>query len=340
MKHFKSFLFSVIFLGGCLVTLAQELADNVDARFQGIKSISVEGVFCDVSVEPNGSGTVHLEGEIRCTRDADDYAIKTSQSGSELKVWVEHPNNIRGNVKGFLMFQAPENVLLVVKNVSGNVKVNKIVSDGMVLESVSGDIKISGAGKDTRLQTVSGNIDASVLNGALKAKSVSGDLRIANIKGELSCHSTSGNVAIKMVEGETGVSTTSGDLVVENLMNGATLKSTSGSVRVNVLKGDLSAKTVSGDVTLNDITGQLNLSTISGQQRGTKIMLTGDSRFNSVSGDIEMDLDNQIDVLSFELHSGSGNLVAGSSRADDKLIIDHGGFIIRGSSTSGNQTFR
>ncbi|WP_462317630.1 DUF4097 family beta strand repeat-containing protein [Marinilabilia sp.] len=340
MKRFTSFLLAVAFLSSCMLTHSQELVDHVDTRFQGVESIHVEGVFCDVTVEPGNSDEVHLTGEIRTTRDGQEYSIETSQSGNELKIWVEHPNNMRGRVKGFLVLQAPVDARLVVNNVSGNVKVNNIESDEMMLKSVSGNVTVSGAGQDSHFQSVSGNVEATVINGSLKAKSVSGDLRIANVKGDLSASSTSGNVSARMVEGETMASSTSGDLMLENLMKTARLKSTSGNIKVNVLKGDLSARSVSGDIVLSDVTGALDLSTTSGSQRGDKIMLTGSSNFKSVSGDINMDLENATEALSFYLKSGSGDLNAAGSSADERLEIEQGDIVVKGSSMSGNLSFR
>jgi DUF4097 and DUF4098 domain-containing protein YvlB len=339
MKRFIFLYFMFLLLTGCQLTGAQELVDQVDSRFEGVRSISVEGVFCDVSVKPGDASEVHLIGEIRVTRGGDDFSIEVSQNGSELKVWVEHPNNLRGMVKGFLSFQVPDNVLLKVKNVSGNVEVEKIGSDNMELGSVSGNIKVSGAGGNTALHSVSGEVEAFLIDGHLEAKSVSGNVRAANIKGDFSGSSTSGNISARMVEGETLMGSTSGDLMGEDLMKGASLKTTSGNIQVNIMKGNLVCKSVSGDLKLADVTGSLNTSSTSGSQNGSRIMLTGDSRFNAVSGDVKMDLLNELENLSFRLKSGSGRLKAGNSSADDRLEISGGNILVTGSTTSGSQIF-
>ncbi|MFW6352350.1 MAG: DUF4097 family beta strand repeat-containing protein, partial [Bacteroidota bacterium] len=152
MKQFISLYFVLVLLAGCHNSEAQELIDQVDSRFDGVRSIIVEGVFCDVTVKPGDNSQVHLLGEIRGTRGRDDFSIEVSQNGSEIKVWVDHPNNIRGVVKGFLSFKVPDNVALKVKNVSGDVDVEKIGSDDMALSSVSGNINVSGAGSNILLE--------------------------------------------------------------------------------------------------------------------------------------------------------------------------------------------
>ncbi|WP_291858896.1 DUF4097 family beta strand repeat-containing protein [Marinilabilia sp.] len=339
MKLFLSLSLMFVLLTGCQVAGSQELADQADLRFEGVRSIQVKGVFCDVSVKPGNSAEVHLLGEIRVTRGVEDYSIETTQDGDLLKVWVEYPKIMRGMAKGFLSFEVPDDVLLTVENVSGNVDVEKIGSDNMKLSGVSGDISVSGAGENCVLRSVSGDIDALVMGGNLEAHSVSGDIRVANVKGDFSGKSTSGNVSAKMVEGATSVRSTSGDLIAENLMQGAFVKTTSGKIQVKIMKGELNCETVSGDVILSDITGVLNASTVSGGLRGTGVMFTGDSRFRSVSGDVEIDVLNEIETLSFRLKSGSGRLKAGNSTADERLEISGGNITVTGSSTSGNQIF-
>ncbi len=340
MKHFLSLSIFLLLLAGCQLAVAQQLADQVDERFSGVQAIQVKGVFCDVSVNAGTSDEVHLTGEIRVTRSIEDYAIKTLREGNLLKVWVEHPTMMRGIAKGLLSFDAPEDVMLTIENVSGDVEVLNIGSDDMSLASVSGDIRVSGAGSGFRLKSVSGEIEASLISGQLKANSVSGDVRVSDVKGGFTGNSTSGNISAKMVEGVVSLGSTSGDFVLESLMSGASAKTTSGSIRVNILKGDLQCETVSGSVTLMDVTGSLKISSTSGDQTGTGIMLTGDSHFRSVSGDVEMDVLNEIESLSFRLKSNSGRLMAGNSSADDKLEISGGEIFVNGSSTSGNQIFK
>lgn len=340
MKRFTFYLFAMLFLCNCMVSDGQEMVDQIDTQFQGVKSIHIKGVFCDVRVEPSNSSEVTLQGEIRSVRNSDQYGIETALRGDELEIWVEHPKRMIGHVKGFLALEAPKDVVLKVSNVSGNVKVENIASDNIMLKSVSGNVFVTGAGKDAEVKSVSGNVEALVINGGLSTSTVSGKQLISNVKGSLSSQSTSGNISAKMIEGETTAKSTSGSLVFENLMNGASLKTTSGDIKLSVLRGHLNAKTVSGDITLADVTGELNIKSTSGSQRGDKIMLTASSYFSSVSGDITMNLDNQIDALGFDLRSGSGRLSAGESQSDKKLKISRGDIMVTGSTTSGNQIFR
>jgi len=339
MKHLI-FLFFLVVLSNGVQSNAQQLLDQIDVRFQDVDKIRVEGFFCDVSVEPGASDEVHLTGEIRSAMRNTDLEIKTSQNGNELKVWIEHEDNIRGVVRGFLMFSVPDHVALKVNNVSGNVTVANIGSDNMNLKTVSGDIKVNGTGANTYLKSVSGNIKASVVDGPLMVQTVSGDSHIEKIKGAFTGQSTSGNFNLKMMEGRCSIGTTSGDVTGESLLNGGEFKATSGDVLINNLRGNLMAKTVSGDVRLTDVTGSVELWTISGHQKGQRMMLLKSGSFNSVSGDIFMELENPMGDLSFRMKSQSGDIVAGDLKGDESLLIDRGDVLIKASSTSGNLHFQ
>jgi len=338
MKKIAVILLAV-FSGFSWNSCAQSLADQVNSRYEGIENVKVEGVFCDVTVEPGTTDEVVLEGEIRSTRKADDYSIEVRKEGSELVVWVEHPRNMTGNVKGFLAFRAPRDVSFDVENVSGNIDVSENTASELSLKSVSGDVTVSGVEGETNLQTVSGVIRASELGGPLTAKSVSGDQELSGIKGFLATGSTSGNISVEMVEGHAEISTTSGNVSGRNLPGGVSVKSTSGDVKLDIVREKLTAKSVSGDVTFSDVTGILDIRTTSGDQKGKKVMFTGESSFNAISGDIHVDYDNLEESLGFDLRSGSGDLSAGGITADGSLKKAGGEYMIKGSTTSGDQTF-
>ncbi len=335
MKRFV-YLFPVLLLWGSLITDAQEVLDNIDSNFSGVEAIHVKGVFCDVKAVPGSAGTVHLTGEIRSARRGDEVKIKTRQNGSSLEVWIELPRSLRGNVRGYLNFAVPSATSIRVENVSGNVKVNGVGRDEMWLESVSGNVEASEIPCDLLAKSVSGNVSASVIEGNLEARSVSGNLNIANVKGTLRANSVSGNLKVEMIEGVTSLETTSGDCSAKNLMSSLSAKSTSGNVNITGTKGDIKAMSISGDVVLNESVGSLDIETLSGSQRGDKLMLTGDSRFHSMSGDITMTFLNPQGALRYRLSSNSGSLRTAGLSAKKQLVTDDGSILVTGSSMSGN----
>jgi DUF4097 and DUF4098 domain-containing protein YvlB len=142
-----------------------------------------------------------------------------------------------------------------------------------------------------------------------------------------------------MVEGYADINSTSGDVSGRNLLGGVAVKATSGDVQLDIVREKMAVKTVSGDVTFSDVAGVLDVRTTSGDQKGTKVMFAGGSSFNAISGDIYVDYDNVEGSLGFDLKSGSGDLSAGGVKAEEKLKKEGGEFTIKGSTTSGDQTF-
>ncbi|MFO8001037.1 MAG: DUF4097 family beta strand repeat-containing protein [Marinilabilia sp.] len=338
MRKLAAILF-VALLGSSVFSVAQEPVDRINTQYEGVERVRVEGVFCDVSVERGDGDEVSLEGEIRSTRKTNDYAIRASRDGEELRIRVEHPKKMTGNVKGFLAFRAPADVSFEVDNVSGDIDVVDNAASKLSLKSVSGNIKIAGVGGEVKLKSTSGNIEASEVNGPLSISSVSGDQDISRVKGTLSASSTSGKITADMVEGHASINVTSGDMMLKNLEGGAGLKSTSGDIRIDVVKEKLSVKAISGDVIFSDVTGEIDIRTTSGDQKGKSVMFAGDSSFNSISGDINVDFTNIESALGFDLRSGSGKLSAGESASDERLVKEGGEFTIKGSTTSGDQKF-
>ncbi len=339
MKRIVFFL-QVWFLCGCSFLNAQEILDNISTNYTGVESIQVKGLFCEVSVGPGVGEMVQLIGEIRGVRRVDEYKIKAQQNGSVLEVWLEHPRTMHGSVKGFLDFQVPKGVILKVDNISGNVKVNGVGRDEIWLKSISGNIKASGIPCDLKASSVSGNVVVSVIDGSVEARSISGMLQVSNVKGTLTGGTASGTVKVEMVEGAIAVETTSGDCFLNNVMKSASVKSASGNVRVSEIKGDLKGNTISGDIYLEDAVGSFDLETLSGNQKGSEVMLSGSSRFHSLSGDIILAFSNPQGVLSYRLTTSSGSLNAAGTSGDKKLEIGNGPIVVTGHTASGDQNYK
>jgi hypothetical protein len=340
MKRCRNYLLLTLLVFTITVSDAQKLIDYVDSRYNAVNNLEIKGAFCDVVIEPVHSDAVHLKGEIRSLRGSDGYSIKTLKVKDVLKVWIDFPVSMFDNVKGFLTLQVPTDVILNIETVSGDIRISRIGSEGMVLKSVSGNIQASGIGNNATLQNVSGDIDALLVNGDLKTMTVSGDQKISDIKGAFSSHSTSGDFNVQMVEGMVSIGSVSGYMVLEDLLGGAQLQTNSGDIALNNMKGVLALKTISGDINLSKITGIVNTSTTSGNQQGERIMLTGESRFKSISGNIYMDLDNQLDALGFDLRSASGKLLVGNQSLKTNLAVEGLTFSVKGVTTSGNQHFK
>ncbi len=157
----------------------------------------------------------------------------------------------------------------------------------------------------------------------LDVKTASGDVRISGLSTSvMKAKSASGNMTISDIDAEVTIGAISGDLTARKL------------------SGDLDLTTVSGDIDLSDLRGRISVSSISGDIRGEKLLLEESAKFKTVSGDIDIDLENALDELRYVLSTVSGRLKVGSISATRGLEMGNGALALKGESVSGSQTYR
>jgi len=164
-------------------------------------------------------------------------------------------------------------------------------------------------------------VRAAVPHGAaLKVKTASADTQLNGRFGPVGLNSVSGDVRLR---GEVG-----GD---------ANIKTVSGDADLDRVEGDMSAHTVSGDLRIGPIAGSTDLKTVSGDIR-LQAVSSGDVRFTSVSGDIEIGI-AQGSVLDVDAGSTSGDLSSELPLASEPMPGDGEAgptVVLRGRTVSGD----
>ncbi|MCF8303768.1 MAG: DUF4097 domain-containing protein [Bacteroidales bacterium] len=305
----KGFLFSVLVAGifllqSCSIT-AQSVYAEIDENFSGIERIEVEGSFCDVTVKGTSADDVTVEGQIKGKSHKKDFEINARKTGSTLKIWVESPGFNWGSISisGYLDIQVPEKISVYVDNSSGDVKALSLKGGELYFEASSGNVQLSAILSNLKAETSSGNIKVEQVKGNINAESTSGDQRFSNVKGNIETYSSSGDL------------------------------------KFNQVMGNIKAESSSGDHEYRNVEGRLNLEASSGDIEGEGVNLTGDSRFETSSGDIKFDLTNDIEDLSFDLRASSGDLRVGRNKAEDNFNRSGGRLLVKGVSSSGDQTY-
>jgi DUF4097 and DUF4098 domain-containing protein YvlB len=133
-------------------------------------------------------------------------------------------------------------------------------------------------------------VQARVPHGArLKVKTSSADTEIQGRLEKLDINSVSGDIRLHgEIEGR------------------ATVKTVSGDAELDRVDGDLSAQTVSGDLRMGPVGGSVDTKSVSGDIRLEGVS-SGDVRFTSVSGDIEVGIAAG-SLLDVDAGSTSGDL--------------------------------
>jgi hypothetical protein len=143
---------------------------------------------------------------------------------------------------GRFIIKVPSNLVSkqsVFKFVSGDLLVDKVVTDDLDLKTTSGDVKVKAIeAKHLKLSTVSG--DVSIYNGSLDSVNlslISGDAKFDQItvSGDIYINTVSGDVAVNHVEsGYVDFKTVSGDCSgLEFYPKSIKLKSISGDINIH-----------------------------------------------------------------------------------------------------------
>ncbi|MFY0688610.1 MAG: DUF4097 family beta strand repeat protein [Cyclobacteriaceae bacterium] len=268
-----------------------------------VKKVKVKGSFCNV-MATTGSKT-YVKGVINGNGNEGDYEFRSSIEGETLMLEVIK----RVKRSGFRMensvidLMVKQGTAIEIVNSSGDINARNLQANEFTFESTSGDVDVKDIIGNTSLGSTSGDIEGSNIQGNLKGGSTSGDITISEVSGEINVKSTSGNIEI--------TNTTT----------------------------DIFAQSTSGEIELSEVKGQLEIRATSGNIEGMEIELTGDSQFRTSSGEIELDLINNIDALSFDLQASSGSLNVDGKQADKSIYLKRGGYWVNGISSSGSQRY-
>ncbi len=124
-----------------------------------------------------------------------------------------------------------------------------------------------------------------------------------------------------------------------NIKGDITVRSISGPVKISLADGTIRIFGGMGDVQLFQTTGVLDVKTTRGNQSGTRITLTGDSRFTSTEGKIKMRFNMPKNLITYQLTSEKGYVFALGKSKKKKLNIGKGKIVVEASSTTGAQAF-
>lgn len=172
----------------------------------------------------------------------------------------------------------------------------------------------------------------------INLKTVSGDIIVEDnlCSSDLTIESTSGDIENKdTLEATIHIKTVSGDVDLENIKGETTIQTTSGDVKANTIEGNTKIHTVSGDTRIYALLGNLNLDTTSGGTQISHFELRDDSKIKTVSGDVNLTLENTNCEVRTKTTSGDVDLPNGSS-----LVGDRVDYILEIKTTSGDITIK
>lgn len=158
---------------------------------------------------------------------------------------------------------------------------------------------------------------------------------------EVTVETASGDVRVNSLStGNLQARSASGDIQLSDCQTPLIAASLSGDITLRRARGEVDLTSASGDIEMSDVEGAMEAKSISGNIKGTGILLTADSLFKTVSGDIDVDLKNALNDLRYNLSTVSGGLTVGGVRASRGLAMGTGSLLVTGESVSGDQIYR
>jgi DUF4097 and DUF4098 domain-containing protein YvlB len=160
-------------------------------------------------------------------------------------------------------------------------------------------------------------------------------------RAELAAETTSGTLRIAGSSTRQVLAhTVSGDLLLRDIEASVEAKTISGTLEARRLRGESSLSSVSGRLILRDLRGSCEATSVSGNIDAQDILLEREGRFKTVSGDISVNLRNDLDQMRYELSTVSGALTVGTVSAARGLRMGNGPVLLRGETISGSQSYR
>lgn len=292
------------------------------ADYQGLEQS--EKLSKTFNVGPNGS--------LFLNNISGDVEIKAG-GGSEIRIEaLKHGRGSEDDARRQL-----DNIQVMMNEVSGRVEVKALpMGRGGHKGSVDFTITVPTMTR-VEVQSVSGDVRLTGIKGELRAETASGDITASNLGRVTSLKTLSGSLQVMGADSDTDLmlSAVSGDVVVENLKaRGVEANSVSGEVTLKGCAcGRVHMQSVSGDLNYVgniDKSGRYEIKTHSG---GIHLAVPANSGFevdaNSFSGDIRFE-PPITSVLSQGRGHGSGQMAHG--------VVGSGGAYVELSSFSGDIT--
>ncbi len=301
MKRTILIVLSLIVISLAVLFTGKSKTSNESAVYNQIDNIEISGAVVDVEITGGSSKTVELE----LIDIPKKYTVSHKKNGSVLKILAKSkPLSFSLSNNSRMILSVPESVNIYIENSTGNITVSNIDGNDFSVTSSTGDIKLENINCDAYAKSTTGDIEFIDINGDITAKSSTGSIELTDISGNITAESSTGNQTYNNIE------------------------------------GNIKAESTTGKKVLKDVSGILYLESSTGRIDGDNINLTDDSYFKTSTGDINLDLNNDMDDFSFNMNSSTGDISIGDSEARGTLKFGSGPILVTGKSSTGDQTYK
>lgn len=268
--------------------------------FSGIEEIAVDAGTFDVTVQTTNGGSVSME----VRNSPENYRVYHTVRGDSVEVWVERSFSLFGGFhSGDLLFRVPTTASIAIETSTGDVVASGLMGDEIDIRTSTGAVQLRDVDTDVELRTSTGSVT------------------VEGSRGEFDVRTSTGSIALVAIEGSVRA------------------RSSTGSQRFRTVRGDIDAATTTGRITFEDTAGSIRSESSTGRQTGSNVSLSEDSRFESTTGDIEIDIRENVDLFEFDLESTTGSLAVGNEQSQRRLFLGGSGTRVEGETSTGSQRY-
>ncbi len=202
-----------------------------------------------------------------------------------------------------------ENGALMIKGVEDDLNIRIPYGLQLIIDSVSGDTSIRGAG-EVSLSNANSDVSLAECSGTLRLAEVHSDLQVEDSGSLIISSEVHGEATLRRV-GQIELNNVQGDVSIEDaqivsirrIHGELSAKRVAGSLRVEAVEGDVSVKDISGEVSIGSANGealfegigQLVAGSVGGDLHARRV--AGALRIGNVGGDADVgEVDAQIDI--------------------------------------------
>ncbi len=251
MNHSYKFLASsaLLLLMPALALSDQSINETLSMAADG--QVEVNNLAGTVEIGTWDKAQVEIRGELG--DEVEELEITESSNGIRIRV---RNNSERHNIDDTdIYLRIPVTASVEVETVSADIRVDGSSGKMIRVNTVSGDVELSGSPAQLDIHSVSGDMEFDGNTSRTSAESVSGEITLQGLSGEIAVKTVSGDMSLtaKSVS-QAQFEAVSGDMKLDLAVDDGgrlTGESMSGDLVLRLpatQKGDFSAQTFSGDI--------------------------------------------------------------------------------------------
>lgn len=213
--------------------------------------VQIENLAGLIDVETWDQAKVEIRGELGERVEE----LEISESSSGIRIRVRNKSDSRNIDDTDLHLRIPESASIEIETVSADINVEGSSGKMILVNTVSGDVEMSGSPQRLEIHSVSGDLEFEGPVSRSSVESVSGEITLHGLSGEISVQTVSGDVALTAGEvSQARFEAVSGGMNLDlSVADGGRLigESMSGDIVLRLpasQQGAFSAQTFSGDI--------------------------------------------------------------------------------------------